>query len=119
MKNDLSKEFYKRLGSRIKEAREKLKPIVTQECLADSIGMSRTSIVNIEKGRHHIQVHTLVEISRQLKVSLIDLIPELVGIKINETPVLTNSFIPEELDSVRKSILKTTSKEVELNVQEY
>lgn len=118
MKKELEKEFYRLLGLRIKEARETHKPTITQECLAENIGMSRTSVVNIEQGRHHIQVHTLVEISKQLEVLLQDLIPELIGNKVSETAILTNSYVSKELDSVKKSILKTTNKEVELNVPE-
>lgn len=118
MKKDLEQEFYRLLGLRIKEAREKHRPLITQECLADSIGMSRTSVVNIEQGRHHIQVHTLIEIAKQLKVHLQELIPEISANKVLETPVLTNTFVSRELESVTESILKSTNKKVELNVPE-
>lgn len=37
--------------------------------------LTRTSIINIEKGRQQILLHTLVDISRALQVSISDLLP--------------------------------------------
>jgi transcriptional regulator with XRE-family HTH domain len=48
---------------------------LTQEALAVKAALTRTSIVNIEKGRQQILLHTLLDISRALEVSLTDLIP--------------------------------------------
>jgi len=62
------------LGIRIKEAREQAR--VTQDQLAAAVGLSRTSITNIERGRQGVQVSTLVNISRTLGKSVADLIPD-------------------------------------------
>lgn len=65
--------FYLELGRRIRGAR--LDSKLTQEQLADVLGLTRTSITNIEKGKQKILAHTLVELAGKLKVSINDLIP--------------------------------------------
>jgi transcriptional regulator with XRE-family HTH domain len=49
---------------------------ITQELLASKASLTRTSIINIEKGRQQILLHTLVDIANALQVSPIELIPE-------------------------------------------
>lgn len=66
-------QFYLELGRRIRVAR--LNSQLTQEQLADLLGLTRTSITNIEKGKQKILAHTLVELSGKLKVTINDLIP--------------------------------------------
>ena len=63
------------IGSKIEEIRE-LKGI-TQNGLAESIGMSRPSIVNIEKGRQTIKLLRVYQIAEMLNVPLNDLLPPL------------------------------------------
>lgn len=48
---------------------------VTQESLGHSIGLTRTSINNIEHGRQAVQVHTLLAIASALSVDATSLIP--------------------------------------------
>ncbi len=69
-----NQEFYRELGRRIREAREKSH--LTQEALAVELSLTRTSVTNIEKGRQQLLVHTLVEISRVLNVAPESLLPE-------------------------------------------
>lgn len=66
-------EFYARLGSRIAEERKLAN--LTQQGLADAIGLSRTSVTNIENGRQPLQVYTLLKIAVHLKVSINGLLP--------------------------------------------
>lgn len=49
---------------------------MTQEQLAKHAKLSRTSIVNIEKGGQQILLHTVVGIARALNVSVADLLPK-------------------------------------------
>lgn len=65
--------LYKEIGKRIRETRE-LKNI-NQEELANSIGLSRTSITNIEKGRQKLLVHTLINIAKELSIDVETLLP--------------------------------------------
>ena len=65
--------FYADVGRRIRQARIKIGQ--TQEGLASLVGLTRTSIVNIEKGRQKILLHTLVDIATSLQTPSVDLLP--------------------------------------------
>lgn len=58
-------EFYKRLGTRIRELRGNK---ISQEELAQRIGLKRTSLVNIEGGEQKLLVHNLIGIAKALGV---------------------------------------------------
>ena len=47
----------------------------TQQALADKVSLTRTSITNIERGRQHIQLHTLYSLAKALEVEVVDLLP--------------------------------------------
>lgn len=57
-------DFYTKIGANIKAARASRD--MKQHVLADMLGLSRASIVNIEKGRQHVTIHTLWQISIHL-----------------------------------------------------
>ncbi len=103
------KAFYAELGKLIKAAR--IKENIKQETLSKDLGfVSRISIVNIESGKQKIQLHTLLEISNILKVSMKDLLPPIETIRkeINPKFVKTlnvNKEIPSE-DSKTKERIK-------------
>ena len=65
--------FYKQVGERIRKERTTRK--VSQEALAMAVGLKRTSISNIEKGRQRLLLHTFYEIADTLKSKPIDLLP--------------------------------------------
>jgi len=65
--------FYKNLGESIRIFRKK--EGFSQEALAAYLGLSRISIVNIEKGKQKVQIFTLFKIANYLKVSLDKLMP--------------------------------------------
>jgi transcriptional regulator with XRE-family HTH domain len=65
--------FYRDFGSRLAEARRRAK--ITQEALSKAVGLSRTSIVNIEKGRQPVQLHLVAKLAMSLGVALAELIP--------------------------------------------
>ena len=66
-------EFYRNVGARVRIAR---KGKMTQEELGSRIGLSRTSVTNLEKGRQRIPLHILVHIANLLDVAVDSLIPE-------------------------------------------
>lgn len=72
MKNEV--QYYHELGRRIQRAR--LRQKLTQENLATLIGLSRTSMVNIERGRQKVLAHTLVRLAHALHMELSDLAQE-------------------------------------------
>lgn len=65
--------FYAELGKRLRRARKMAG--CSQARLANYVGMSRSSIANIESGRQPIYVRALVQIARQLETSVESLIP--------------------------------------------
>jgi transcriptional regulator with XRE-family HTH domain len=69
--------FYQMFGSRVRALREKND--VTQEELGRRIDLSRTSIVNIEKGRQRVLLHQIVEIAGALDAKPAELLPKAVS----------------------------------------
>ena len=89
--------FYRQVGEKIHARRGKN---LSQEALASAVGLTRSSISNIEKGRQKLLLHTLVDISEALNVEVASLLPdrpaqaELVDAdKIAELPANERSFI--------------------------
>lgn len=76
---DGNRSFYAAVGRQIAKIRAGR---LTQEALATKASLTRTSIINIEKGRQQILLHTLVDISRALQVSVSDLIPNTEDLEI-------------------------------------
>lgn len=73
-KKELADKFWKELGENIFTYRKDMN--LLQIDLSKKIGLSRTSISNIEVGRHRIDVFTLYQIAKILKTSVQNLIPE-------------------------------------------
>lgn len=66
--------FYKHIGTTLRGAREALS--MTQAELAHVVGLSRTSLTNIELGRQRILVDQLAELANALHIPVSSLIPE-------------------------------------------
>lgn len=87
--------LYRRIGERVQEQREDAP--LSQEKLGDLVGLSRSSIVNIEKGRQRPPLHRVWEIAETLEVNPSDLIPSLEEVKSPEDvdPELEERIIEE------------------------
>jgi transcriptional regulator with XRE-family HTH domain len=66
-------EFYRQLGESLRKCRQKRK--LSQEALAKLVGLTRTSLTNIESGRQHPPLHTFCDIGEQLKAEFAELVP--------------------------------------------
>jgi transcriptional regulator with XRE-family HTH domain len=66
-------DFYRQLGANIRERREQRK--LSQEAVARMVGLTRTSLTNIESGRQHPPLHTFCEIVEQLGGGFAEFIP--------------------------------------------
>lgn len=64
---------YEDIGRRIRLFRESQG--LTQAELAEASALTRTSIVNIERGRQRFLVHTLIDLARVLRIDPQDLLP--------------------------------------------
>jgi transcriptional regulator with XRE-family HTH domain len=67
-------DVYGHIGRAIARARRDSG--LSQTELATAIGLSRTSISNIEKGRQKMLAHTLVDIAEALSVAIGSLLPD-------------------------------------------
>jgi transcriptional regulator with XRE-family HTH domain len=67
------REFYRQVGESIRKCRNKRK--LSQDALAKLVGLTRTSLTNIENGRQHPPLHTFREIVEQLKADFSELLP--------------------------------------------
>jgi transcriptional regulator with XRE-family HTH domain len=67
--------LYEMIGDRVKRARQSAG--VSQAKLAKKLGMSRTSVVNIEAGRQRAPLHVLWQIGEILGTEPILLVPRL------------------------------------------
>lgn len=65
--------FYQGFGARLHQLRRSSG--LTQEQLARRLGINRTTLVNIEKGRQRVAVHQLVEFAQVLGCDPVDLLP--------------------------------------------
>jgi transcriptional regulator with XRE-family HTH domain len=68
--------LYPAVGRKIRAARERSTPRLSQDKLAKRLGISRASIVNIEAGRQHAPLDLLWNIAQILDLELTILIPQ-------------------------------------------
>lgn len=75
---------YELIGRRIKALREKMN--LTQESLAESIGLSRASLANYESGKQAIQISVLYKVAKILKAEICDILPSLEEVRTANAP---------------------------------
>jgi DNA-binding XRE family transcriptional regulator len=90
------KLIYKNLGETVRKLRKIAR--MKQQELADRVHLSRVSIVNIEKGRHHPQLHVLYDLAAALGCKPSDLL-----LPIN----IHNDKLPPALNSKLRSSEKS------------
>ncbi|MGA2085539.1 MAG: helix-turn-helix transcriptional regulator [Terracidiphilus sp.] len=81
---DFEKTFYSTFGAMLAAARQKCR--VSQEALAEELGLTRTSITNIEKGRQPLQLHSLYLVAQSLSLDVKDLLPSPAALKMAQPP---------------------------------
>jgi len=111
MKSDLARcisRFYEQVGQKVRNARAH--EGVTQSQLADAVGLTRTSITNLEAGRQHIPLHLLARIAAVLKTRTGDLLPEVsVFDDLIVMPDLTKSLAGAD-EGMRSFVESTVAK---------
>lgn len=79
-------------------------PPLSQEGLAQQVGMSRVSIANIERGHHRVQLHVLYQIASTLGAEPHDLLPHMDNTSSDAAlpPSLTESLSERERAAVAR-----------------
>jgi transcriptional regulator with XRE-family HTH domain len=93
--------FYEQFGQRVRTARLGLG--LNQEDLGRKVGLERSSISNVEKGRQRVQLHMLVEFAAALDVPPTQLLPDLASASdpLRQVPAETRPFVQGVLKSAR------------------
>jgi len=89
--------LYTAVGRKIRSARDRSTPRLSQDNLAKRLGISRASIVNIEAGRQHAPLDLLWKIAQILELELTMLIPQ-------RAELLAIDNVVELNDRMRKQI---------------
>ncbi|MGH2892604.1 MAG: helix-turn-helix domain-containing protein [Solirubrobacteraceae bacterium] len=103
--DDAVYQLYEAIGDRIRGARARCR--TTQTELGQRVGLTRSSIANIEAGRQRAMIHTLLQIANALEVTLADLVPDLGSTlhasdllpsdTLNGQPLTTHDFVTSAL----------------------
>lgn len=72
-KKEQQSAFYEQIGEVIRSARTYQN--INQEVLANAVGISRVSLVNIENGKQRVPLHIFLAISRYLQIPFDRLLP--------------------------------------------
>jgi transcriptional regulator with XRE-family HTH domain len=86
--------IYQHIGAVIRTRRNALKPRLTQEALAQRVGISRASLANIETGRQNVLVHQLYALATALSLDPSDF---LLPANQNATSEESSDFLPADL----------------------
>jgi transcriptional regulator with XRE-family HTH domain len=94
-------QFYEQFGQRVRKARLELR--LNQVELGHRVGLERSSISNIEKGRQRVQLHLLLEFAAALEVQPMELIPDPAATPdpLHRVPAETRPFVRDVLKSAR------------------
>ncbi|MCC3654025.1 helix-turn-helix domain-containing protein [Streptomyces sp. S07_1.15] len=98
-------EFYEAFGERLRRARTAQG--LNQQELGSAVGLNRTSISNIEKGRQRIALHMLFEFAAALRVEPEALLPAPDG----RSDVLDE--LPEDARGWAQSVLANAQRETD------
>lgn len=99
--------LYQQIGERIRQQRVRVN--LTQEQLAEAIGVLRTSITNLEAGRQRVPLHVLYELCVVLDVDLTEILPkqeEIIQISLESIEIggRVTSVPPESAKFLQKLI---------------
>jgi transcriptional regulator with XRE-family HTH domain len=73
-------KLYATLGERILRLRRMQSPLMSQERLAGILGLTRTSVTNIERGKQKVTLDTIYRLCETFGIQVSDLMPTLADI---------------------------------------
>lgn len=90
--------FYIEFGQNVRRQRQRVGAKLSQESLGKRVGLSRTSVTNIEKGRQQLPLHMLYSFADALGVEPNALLPDKNKLTINGKRVTVDlSDLPPDL----------------------
>jgi len=104
--DQIEAEFYGALGERVRQIRRKRN--LSQETLAQHLGLARSSVANLESGRQHPPIYVLTLLAQALDVSEADLLPSR-----RERPFLDTDRLEQrlqELDEHQQHMIRSTAR---------
>jgi transcriptional regulator with XRE-family HTH domain len=106
-------QLYREFGRLLRDRRRAVG--FTQDEVAGRIGLSRTSITNIEKGRQHVGLHVLYALADAVGVKPGELLPDTV-LLVRQNAELDKAFkknaVPEDTqDFIRRVVSKRNLEE--------
>jgi len=106
--------FYRELGDLIRNRRKAIG--MSQDALARYVGMSRTSITNIECGRQQVSLHLLYELATFLRIEPSALLPSKVLPRSKKTLKLDEKHLSSNIaQSLEGFYERITSQDVGQN----
>ena len=91
-------EVYRVLGRKVRQMREVQR--MSQDSLAQHLGISRASMVNIEAGRQRAPLHLLWQIAEVLHSKLIDMIPTPEDVAVRPNQGLLDREVIDQIEEV-------------------
>ena len=93
--------FYQQFGQRVRAARVQLG--LNQEALGHSVGLNRSSISNVERGRQRVQLHMLLEFADALDKKPTELLPDITAASdpLNRVPAEARPFVQDVLKGAK------------------
>jgi len=92
--------LYRSVGARIRQARERTVPPMSQTKLAKKLVISRISIVNIEAGKQRAPLHLLWRIAEAVGTDLPLLIPRQTELLAEVAPVTLDALTVARIEAV-------------------
>jgi transcriptional regulator with XRE-family HTH domain len=101
-------DFYAILGNKIRFARKEKGH--DQQSFAKCVNLTRTSIINIEKGRQHPSIHQLWLMAKFLNIAIVDLIPPLdLKVRIDDWKEKIENNVSIEDEGQKKALMNFIS----------
>jgi transcriptional regulator with XRE-family HTH domain len=94
--------FYREFGNRVRVARKKAN--LSQEALGRAVGLTRTSVTNIEKGRQHVPLHMAFVLAEAMKSRPDDLLPDLTALEQQRSQGWLEGVRPEQQEWMRRVV---------------
>jgi transcriptional regulator with XRE-family HTH domain len=102
--------FYREFGQRVRVARKKAN--LSQEALGRAVGLTRTSVTNIEKGRQHVPLHMAFVLAEAMKSHPDDLLPDLNALDQQRSLAqLLEGVRPDQQEWMRRVVAREATAE--------